>query len=365
MRIGVDAGCLGVRDERLKVGVYTLAKNLFIQLGKLDTTNEYFLYSFHPIDKEILDQFGPRIQNIVVPQSKGWLQFWLPWYLYKDGIDVFLALGQALPHKIPGTADYKVIGFIYDVAFELYSHFYPDSQKELHNNTKHVAEKSDIIVTISKTSKKEIANIFNPYNPIIVAMPGVDKNNHLKDLRRKNERYILYVGALKRIKNVPTLIQAFTHIAGKHKIKLYISGGDMWPDPDIKRVLRKVGSETKKKIKFLGYVKDNKLASLYQHAVVFVSPSYYEGFGLPFAEAMSYGCPVIGSTRGSIPEVVGDAGMLVEPDDTKGLTKAIQQVVGDKKLRSSMIEKGIKQSTKFTWEKFARKIFGEIQKFEQ
>src|SRR5438034_10973470 len=100
MKIGVDAGCLGIKDDRLKVGVYRVAVELLRQLGKIDKANRYYLYSFYPIDKKLMESFGPRMSNVLVVPSRGWMRIWLPFRILSQRPDVFLGLNQALPRKI-------------------------------------------------------------------------------------------------------------------------------------------------------------------------------------------------------------------------------------------------------------------------
>src|SRR5437868_616190 len=124
MKIGVDAGCLGIKDERLKVGVYRVVVGLLRQLGKIDTVNRYNLYSFYPIDKELMRSFGPRMRNVLVVPSRGWMKIWLPFRILSQRPDVFLGLNQALPDKIANQPNYKAVAFFYDLAFEKFPEMY-------------------------------------------------------------------------------------------------------------------------------------------------------------------------------------------------------------------------------------------------
>src|SRR3989344_3035552 len=132
MIIGLDAGALGINDERLKVGVYRMSKSLIEALLKIDKQNSYILYSFYPLDKNYLRSLGKNVVSKVLPQ-KGWFKFWLPLALKKDKPDVFLGLSQSLPKL---SQDTKGIVFIHDLSFEKNPKWFPNSYKNLSQNTK-------------------------------------------------------------------------------------------------------------------------------------------------------------------------------------------------------------------------------------
>jgi len=365
MKIGVDAGCLGITDERLKVGVYQIAKNLFIELSKIDKKNKYFLYSFYPIEKSLLQQFGSNTRNIIVRPIKGWMKIWLPFQLMKDKPEIFLAFGQAIPTKIPFFSRNRTIVLFYDLAFERFPDFYLGSYKKLHKQSVYSAKNADAIIAISQKTKEDLVTLYHASEmKIIVSYPGTDKKfgNKLKDSGQirmiTNKPYFLFVGAMKPIKNIPEIIKGFAEFLRKTKsdYQLFLVGGDKWLDPEIENVLRKVSDDIKQRIKFLGFVSEETLVSLYQHATAFVSPSWYEGFGLPLLEALAAGCPVIASTAGSIPEIVGDGGILIYPNDYREIGEAMITVIKKKGLRKKLIEKGKKRAKNFSWEKFAEDV---------
>ena len=360
MLIGIDAGCLGIRDERLKVGVYNVAKNLLIHLGKIDTENTYYLYSFHPIEKGLMKQFSANMHNIVVKPSKGWMKIWLPLRISRDKIDTFLAFGQAIP-KLPKSV--KKIGYIYDIAFEKYPQFYPDSYKQLHNITANLVKKSDHIITISQAAKKDIHDYYSIPESRISAILLGNRLLETSDSTKSEEKYFLSVGALKRIKNIAAVIKAFAAFSTKKSdYNLVIVGGDKWMDPDITEAYEKLPEEIKKHVSFRGFVSDEELNDLYKNAQALIVPSYYEGFGLPVAEAMSVGCPVIVSNRGSLPEIVGDAGYITNPDDIVTIANYMIKLTQSRSERILLGEKGQRRVKSFTWEKCANETLSVINK---
>lgn len=368
MKIGVDAGCLGIQDKRLQVGVYHIVKNLLIELGRQDKKNEYILYSFYPIKKELMKQFGVRMKNVVT-LSRGWLKIWLPFFLIKDKIDIFLGASQASPLRLPFFSKYKTIGIVYDIAYDKFPNLYSyaASVKKHSLQSQGVVKDSSKIVAISQNTKKDLVEIYKTDpQKILVAYPGLVGFPKTKPINTIHP-YFLYVGALKKVKNVAVLLAAFKLFSRKSKqpYDLLLAGGDKWMDPDITNIFSTYDEKLKKRVKFLGAINNRKyLASLYKGAVAFVSPSLYEGFGLPFIEAMSNLCPVIGSTAGSVPEVVGKAGMLVDPKDISGLAKAMEKIATNQKTRQRFIKEGKKQVKKYSWKTFAKTVRFAIDAYE-
>jgi glycosyltransferase involved in cell wall biosynthesis len=367
MKIGVDAGCLGVNDERLKVGVYQVVKNLLIELGKIDKDNEYLLYSFIPIQKDLLKQFGPRMKNVVVTPARGWLKIWLPLKLLLDEPKVFLALNQAAPFRFL-TSSYKTIGLFYDIAFEKYPELYAytSSVKKHKKNSRYLAKTADTLIAISQKTKDDLVKIYKiPNKKITVSYPGFAYSQNRAVYEYENS-YFLFVGAFKKSKNIPTLLKAFDEFLrlSKKSYDLILVGGDKWLDPEIAQTFHSLSVDIQKRIKIEGYVSDNKLASFYKNASAFVGPSLYEGFGLPFVEAMNYGCPVVASDRGSLSEVIKDAGILVDPINVDSLVQALLDVIQPVK-RKELIEKGKERCLAFSWQTFAKTIKFELDKIER
>lgn len=357
MIIGIDAGSLGVKDARLKVGVYQVAVNLFKALKKIDTENIYYLYSLQKIDTNLLKTFGENVKNIVVTPSKGWNKVWLPLRLLRDKPDIFIGLNNALPLKLP-TQNYKSIVVIHDILFEKYPEFYKDSQKKLHRETKLSAQRADKIIAVSHAVRNDIAEIYKiDAEKIIVAYEGIREFPKAEEVKFKKP-FFLFVGALKPQKNVPLLLQAFAKLQSSEELLLV--GGDKWKDKKIEKTFKDLPKHVQRKIHFLGMVTDKTLASLYMHAIAFVSPSFSEGFGLPFVEAMSFGLPVIGPKNGSVPEVIGSAGILIDPTSEKELQYALGQMLNPKKHLQFAV-KAKKQAKNFSWNMFAKKMLTVIE----
>lgn len=371
MIIAVDAAVLGVTDDRLKAGVYNLVLNLLENLSRIDKKNKYFLYSFDPIPTTILEKLGTNWTNLVLRPKRGWLTFRLSLELIINKVDVFLGLGQALPLFHPNRS----IVYVYDLAFELFPQFYPDSHNRLARQTRFVGKNCEKIVAISNSTKNDLVRLYN-INPekIKVIHPGVrfvssTPGESLRDvpygtsLRNTpgvslalSNSYFLFVGSYKPVKNIPNIIKAFKLFLQESKkpYQLILAGSDYWMDDKIVTTVKECKLE--KLVKLAGFVSDKELGNLYREASVFVSPSHYEGFGIPLLEAMASGVPVITSDRGSIPEATGNAALTVSPADIKGLKDAMSKIVSDNKLREQLKIKGLNQAKKFTWEKSAKEL---------
>ena len=165
----------------------------------------------------------------------------------------------------------------------------------------------------------------------------------------------MFVSTLEPRKNLPRLLEAYSLLpySIKEEYSFFIVGAKGWGKEDICSIVEYLG--IKKYVKILGYLSDKELANTYKEASLFVMPSLYEGFGLPLLEAMSVGVPVITSNRSSMPEIVGEAAVLVDPYSVDSIKEGIEKVLTDEKLRSLLSSAGLKQSKNFSWKKAAKK----------
>lgn len=360
MIIGVDAGALGIDDERLRLGVYWVNVNILRELGKLDSQNMYHLYSFAPIDSELMKSFGPRMENNVLFPKVGWSTVRLPLELKLHPVDIFLGLSQF----IPSASKSHNIGVVYDLGFLRHPEAYPDSQIKLAQNTDSLVDRADHIITISQTVKDDVTTRYKlNSDSITVAYPGVDEPYMHKGPAYKGEHpYFLFVGALKPGKNIPFILHSFAKFLSMQKkiFDLYLVGGEYWKDPEIAKTIGEL--QLTPRVKKLGFVTEIVLANYYRGALAFVSPSLYEGFCLPAVEAMACGCPVIGSTEGAFDEIVGDSGILVDPRDVRALATALTLMATDSKKRASYTKKGLKNAKRFTWKSMGETVYKLIMK---
>lgn len=354
MIIGIDCGCLGIKESENRGGIYSLTKTLLISLGKIDKENKYILYSFYPIDKKLMKEFGANMRNIVVTPSRGWMSFFIPIQIHKDRPDLFIGISQAIPRKIPFLYYPKIISVFYDLGFEIFPQMYLGFSKKLKKNSRYAALNSDLIIASSKNTKKDLSKRYKIEEfKIKVVYPSIQDNFSKKIKKFKNKNpYFLFVGAFKPTKNLQNIIKAFIEFSKIHskKFDLILAGGE---DEQIKQIAK---SNSKLRIKIMGFVSDLELQRLYKGAFAFISPSFYEGFGMTFLEAMRIGLPVVTSKRGSISEVVSQNCIFVNPENYKDIANKMLKLVSDKKLKNEISKEEIKKSKKFSQVKFAKEF---------
>ena len=254
------------------------------------------------------------------------------------------------------------------------------------------AKRADIVLTDSEASKWDIVRLLDiPAARVRVIYLAADDiyqpvldEHRLAAIRRKYglpESYLLYLGGFDQRKNVPTLLKAFAQLAKDSRFEIRESrfeirdsrvhlvmagrlpekGSDFFPDP--RPIVEKLGIG--EQVVFTGWVPEEDKPALYSGARALVFPSLYEGFGLPPLEALACGTPVIASNRGSLPEIVGDGGLLLEPDDVEELAGAMEKLLNDDTLWGNLRQKGLAHAARFSWEKTAREtlaVYREIGK---
>lgn len=353
MKIGVDAGCLGVKDERLKLGVYQFTYQLLRELGKIDGKNEYRLYSFYPIDSGLMAQFGSKTTNIVVKPTLGWNYLALPLKLAGDRPDFFIGPSQSLPVFLSCPS----LVVVHDLMFERFPEYYPESLSQLRRITKSATRKATKIIAVSQATKKDLIEIYQvPKEKIIVEYRGCDPIFKPQPPAKTKNPYFLFVGAFKKTKNIPRILKAYSRFLKKsnRKVDFIFCGSDRWLDDKIADTIEKFA--LKDKVKFLGFLPQKKMPRLYSQALAFVSPSLYEGFGLANLEAMVCGCPVVAGNTGASPEIVGSAGLLVDPENVSAVTSAMLRLVSSPSLRQKLSHAGLTRAKQFSWSKFSQKI---------
>jgi len=350
--------------NRTGVGWYTfeLVKRL------KNRNNKYFAHMFNFLNRNVLDkdiaEMSLEIHTCKLIPYSIYTRIWgiLPIkynVLFGEKVDIYHFFNYIVPTRIDG----KVIVTVYDM---VYKNFKATMTKKNYNrlekNLERSVNRADVVITISESSKKEIIQYLKVDEAKIkIVSPGVqiDKFRHnitmdrSKALRSKYnlpEDYILYLGTIEPRKNIGFIIDAFYKYKSEvsNNIKLVIAGKKGWMFQEIFDKIKKYNME--KEVIFTGYVEEEDKACFYKSCKVFVFPSIYEGFGMPVLEAMASGTPVITSNLSSLPEVAGDAAILINPYDSEELCNAINKVISEPGLRESMIKKGYIQCEKFTWE---------------
>jgi len=366
MRIGIDARLL----EREMTGIGRFLIGFLDSVPKLDTENEYFLFSFGNLEN--YKKRGFKIiqtrRNKLIPSkiySPIWLNFILPHYIGKNNIDLFFFPSAITPQV---NLKCKTIILLCDVFHKVNEKYHPFLyRKYLDLFLNSSIKKSDLILTISQNSKKDIINFYNvPEEKIKVIYLAADGKfrprllsiNQRNSLIRKYnlpQKFILYVGIIDFRKNIDAIIEVADILVNRKKKDIYfilVPGLGGRDEPFIKK------SQKIKKghIIFLNNVERKDIPIMYNLADIFFFPSLYEGFGLSPLEAMQSGLPVITSNTSSLPEVVGKAGIMREPNDYEGFSSDIIKLLEDKKFYNKVKKQGLKQAKKFSWQKTTEEI---------
>jgi glycosyltransferase involved in cell wall biosynthesis len=370
MKIGINALPL----SRVRAGVARVVWSVLEELREIDTENCYYLYSDRDFELPWEgDRWRKRIYS-PLPLLPGtlWLQTVGRRMIIGDRLDAFWATNNLLPLGLPPEVA-KIVS-IHDLIMPLYS-----KEADLLNRCiywlfgRRSAQQANRIIANSQSTARDLQRIYGIHeSKIEVIYLGVGPAFKPQDPRAAAEfvskkygaskDYILAVSTIGPHKNLTTLVEAMKVLRerGEITMQLLTVGAQRQRNPQALELLRSLNL-TAEDIRFLGYVPDEDLPILYSGSSLFVFPSLYEGFGLPLVEAMACSAPVIASNTSSIPEVVGDAGLLVPPTRPEAFAEAILRVRSDANLRKNMIDKGLRQAAGFRWDKTARRVLECIQ----
>ena len=256
----------------------------------------------------------------------------------------------------PCQKSFKVMT-IHDLTFIKYPEYVPLIVKTYTERIKRCLKWTDLIITMAETTKEDIVHYLqvNPHKIWVIPLASrYSIQENLKTSPTDEQPYILFVGTFEPRKNIKTLVLAFDYLKKKFDLphRLVLIGKKGWGYESILKCIE--NSAYKKDIYHLNYLADELVAQFYQHAEVFVYPSFYEGFGLPVLEAMNLGTPVITSNVSSLPEVVDSAAITINPQDFIELAEAIFKVLSNDDLRKQLILDGRTRAQRFSWEKTAK-----------
>jgi glycosyltransferase involved in cell wall biosynthesis len=374
IRIGIDARAVTTESR----GLRTYAYNLIRELASKDRNVMVTLYTHDPSLQDVVKQS----YYCAIKMIPNWIplktHLWLPIQARGDNIQVmaFLANYTWLIQGCPTAAT------VHDMTTELFPEiFYPGfTQKIFYQMRKKLLARMDLLVTVSESSRRDIikyidiheqktAVIYNGVSDVYQSQALESDSDTLKKYFLEGRPYILYVGALDFRKNLENLLKAFALVKKSSGIvhNLVLAGGSdpSRPDlyPDLSSLAVQYGIENS--IRFLGYVEDCDLPVIYRYAELFVFPSLYEGFGLPPLEAMASGVPVVCSDAASLPEVIGDAGVLVNARVPESIAEAILRILSDKNIASDLRQRGLERARQFTWEAAADKWVNSLKSLSE
>lgn len=367
MRVAIDARKLH------DYGIGTYVRNLVTELARQDDDAEYVLLC-NTADVDELNAMGRRFQPRVVRAGNySTREQWdVPWALARARVDLFHA-----PHYVVSPlTTCRFVVTIHDCIHLRFPQYLPSRGALTYARMMmgFSARRSQRVLTVSQASKDDILHylqvpaskvevIYNALDTRLAGEPTADEVAHVRERFQLTAPFVLYTGNIKPHKNVDRLIEAFSQLRGQGftDTKLLIIGDEISKYPNLRRLVHR--HQLHQHVRFLGFVPDATLAVLYRLAAVFVFPSLYEGFGLPPLEAMAAGAPVITSNTSSLPEVVGDAAILIDPMDPGAIAQAMARVLTDAPLRADLIRRGRDRVHAFSWERSVariRAVYGEL-----
>jgi glycosyltransferase involved in cell wall biosynthesis len=367
VRIGIDARKLH------DFGIGTYIRNLLRHLARIDCQTEFVILC-RPEDREALATVGENFRP--VPESSGNYsiaeQIRIPMALRREGVTLFHA-----PHYVlPPLVRCRSVVTIHDAIHLMFPQYLPNRAAFWYAkwSITQAARRATRVMTVSESSKRDILRfvdtqpdkidvIYNAYDERFAIEPREDEVVRVRERYQLTDEFVLYAGNVKPHKNLERLIDAFAIVRkrGLDHLKLVLIGDDISKYTALRRAVHQ--HQLHKYVRFLGYLPEETLAVMYRLAGVFVFPSLYEGFGLPPLEAMASGTPVVTSNVSSLPEVSGDAAVLVDPYDPSAIADGIYRVLTDEGLRREMVHKGIARAGQFSWEQSVRRIrqiYGEV-----
>lgn len=356
MRIGIDARLVYYRQAG--ISQYTLS--LLEEFAAIDQDDEFIVFQSRKDRTTLVNQPNFRRRSLWTPPHHRFEQLLLPLEISMVDLDV-LHSPDFIP---PFRRNCKSVITIHDLNFLLYPHFLTPESASYYGQIDQAVHNCDHIIAVSESTKRDIVRltgapegkitvVYEAANPIYRPLQDKRLCQQVKEKFDIQTDYILFVSTIEPRKNVPTLLMAYKQLLDHYRVdvNLLLGGEKGWLFDEVFTLAEKLG--LRERARFLGRVSPEDLLGLYNAAQLLVHPAFYEGFGLPPLEAMACGTPVVVSNTSSLPEVVGDAALLVDPTDVDGMAVAMWRLLSDEALRQQMSEKGLKRARLFSWRKAA------------
>lgn len=357
MRIVLDARKLH------DFGIGTYIRNLVTELGRLDHDGEYVLLT-KPEDADAAAAAGPNFRAVVEtsrPYSMA-EQWRVPMAAARARADLLHE-----PHYVlPPLTRCRTVVTIHDCIHLRFPEYLPSRAAFVyaHAMIRLAARKADRVLTVSDASKRDILHytgvapekvvvVHNGLDARFATAPDAEAMDRVRQRFQLDHPFVLYVGNIKPHKNLERLIAAFASMRadGPEGLKLVVIGDETSKHPGLRQAVHR--HRLDKHVRFFGFQPAATLVTFYRLARAFVFPSLYEGFGLPPLEAMANETPVVTSNLSSLPEVAGDAALLVDPYDVASIAEGIRRAVTDEPLRQQLIAKGRARAREFSWARAA------------
>ncbi len=367
MLIGIDAS-RAARAERTGTEAYSF--HLIRAMLKAAPQHRFRLYSDRALPRELN---APHAEPRVMPFPRLWTHARLSAEVLMRPPDVLFVPAHVVPLVHP-----RAVVTIHDLGYLYFPQAHPAlARTYLDLSTRWSVRAAAYVIADSQTTKNDLVRHYHVRpEKITVAYPGRDENlrradpsaiqvvQHRYGIR---DEYLLYIGTLQPRKNLVRLLQAFSNVRPPtsnlqlpiSNFQLVLAGGKGWQYDEILAEVKRLGLESH--VLFPGRIAEDDKAALLSGAAALVFPSLYEGFGLPVIEAMQCGTPVICSNTSSLPEVAGEAALLVDPLDVDVLARVMLRLAGDADLRRTLVERGYAQARKFSWQSCASSVLSTLE----
>lgn len=370
MKIAIQAADL---DHDRVDGTRVYLANLLRYFGKLDKKSEFLIYHRNKFNPEIAPASFLNYKIIRKRFPFLWTQTVFALDLWRRKPDVLWMPMASLP--LLKNKKTKTVVTIHDLAFKYFpEYFTPEDRRKLNMMADLAVRKSDKIIAISESTKRDIQKFYPEVSPdkirvihhgfsseIFAAGRDLEREKELKERLGIEGEYILYSGAIQPRKNLEVLIEAFEDWKTEtgSMAKLVLAGEKAWLWMDLAKTAQQ--SLFHRDIIMPGKVKFDDIGHLFRGASLFVYPSLYEGFGITILEAFAAGTPLITASNSSLQEVGGDAALYFDAGDPKDLSEKIRQIMEDDNLRSDLVVKGKERIKKFSWEECAQKTLDYLE----
>jgi len=369
LRIGIDY-TVAVKQ---RAGIGRITRELVRALAEIDHENEYLLVQARGTEED--KSLPPNFSTLALPLSERmatliWqrLNLPVPIDLLTGRLDLFHSPDFTLPPALRA----RTLVTVHDLSFLRVPDCFPDGLlRYLKAAVPRAVRRADHVIADSHNTRRDVMTLLGaPGSKVTVIHCGVEPrfrrmtdaadDRTLTTVRRKYDlpdQFILSVGTIQPRKNFARLVEAFGILDSQFAIRnlhLVIAGGKGWLYDGVLNKVKASGLESR--VHLIGFVNDADLPALYNLSRLFAFPSLYEGFGLPPLEAMACGTPVVCSKASSLPEVVGDAALTVDPLDVTELAEAMRRAIEDESLRSSLVQRGLVRAAQFTWSKAAEEL---------
>lgn len=359
MRIGIDARLAYHRQAG--ISWYTI--RLIQALAKIDNENEYVLLQHRRQLEPLVSAPNFRCATLYAPAHHRFEQWPLSLETRRLGLDLLHSPDFIPPlhNKVPSVIT------VHDLGFHLYPNFVTADSARYYGQTELAVRRANRIIAVSQSTRHDLVRllgapedkinvIYEAADPLFCPLERVEATAHLQSVGlTAPDQFLLFVGTIEPRKNLGALLRAYHVLRQVYNVDLplLLVGASGWLANDIHELVQELGLNDH--VRFLGQVSGNEaLRSLYNLATLLVHPAHYEGFGLTPLEAMACGTPVVCSDAGSLPEVVGDAALLVPPDDVEAWAVAMHRLLADGDLHARLRQRGLTRVNMFSWEKAAR-----------